>query len=155
MLDFGLNIFFEQMDALQERVELLEQLISTSLQERRDAESALQRAEEAYAGLKGEHERTGQVLVKVREELQHQEETRGVQEKEIAALKKEMARLEELLGEKTECAEPAATEADGKIMSEEQEASEKKPRVPKKRCKEAASNPSAGGATQLFFSFDD
>ena len=104
MLDFGLNIFFEQMDALQERVELLEHLITTSLQERRDAESALQRAEEAYAGLKGEHERTEQVLVKVREEL---------------------------------------------------EADEKKPRVSKKKRKEAATNTTSGGATQLFFSFED
>ena len=54
MLDFGLNIFFEQMDALQERVEELERLVSASLQERHAAEAALQRAETAYAGLQAE-----------------------------------------------------------------------------------------------------
>ena len=57
MLDFGLNIFFEQMDALQERVEELERLVSASLQERHAAEAALQRAETAYAGLQAENER--------------------------------------------------------------------------------------------------
>ena len=50
MLDFGLNIFFEQMDALQERVEELERLVSASLQERHAAEAALQREKRPTPG---------------------------------------------------------------------------------------------------------
>ena len=158
MLDFGLNIFFEQMDALQERVEELERLVSASLQERHAAEAALQRAETAYAGLQAENERTGHVLVQVREELQRREEARGLLEKQITTLKEEIERLKKELQSKTQDSgnlPPSPQKEIAKEPSAGNEESEKKPPSPRKKRKEKTPKASTSVATQLFFSFDD
>ena len=121
-------------------------------------EAALQRAETAYAGLQAENERTGHVLVQVREELQRREEARGLLEKQITTLKEEIERLKEELQSKTQDSDnlpPSPQKEIAKEPSAPNEESEKKPPSPRKKRKEKTPKASTSVATQLFFSFDD